>query len=209
MLPGAALRVAMCPLRPLNSACRRRRLSGFGAWLVVITTLWIHLSSAGVQAQTTETPQAEASTPPAAARELERPGRTGLPIPRFVSLRKDIVNLRRGPGMRYPIDWVYQRRDLPVEVIDEFEIWRQIRDHDGTTGWVHQGLIKGERFLLIVGERRVLRRESTDESRALAMLEPGVLVRLNGCDHDWCRVEVDGLEGWMRRSDGFGVYPEE
>ena len=142
-------------------------------------------------------------------RQVERPGRTGLPIPRFVSLRKELVNLRRGPGMRYPIDWVYQRRDLPVEVIDEFEIWRQVRDHDGTTGWVHQGLIKGERHLLVVGQDRVLRRDPSDETRALAMLEPGVLARLIGCQEDWCRVEVQGLDGWLRRGEVFGIYPDE
>ena len=140
---------------------------------------------------------------------MERPGRTGLPIPRFVSLRNDKVNLRRGPGMRYPIDWVYLRRNLPVEVIDEFEFWRQIRDHDGTTGWVHQGLIKGERHLLIVGDDRVLRRDPNEESRALALLEPGVLVRLDGCERDWCRAAVGDLAGWLRRGEVFGVYPDE
>lgn len=142
-------------------------------------------------------------------RSVERPGRTDLPLPRFVSLRSTEVNLRRGPGTRYPIDWVYRRRDLPVEVLDEFDAWRQIRDHDGTTGWVHQSMIQGERHLMVVGERRSLRRSPDDGGRVLALLDPGVLCRLIRCEGGWCDVEVAGFEGWLKRSETFGAYPAE
>jgi SH3-like domain-containing protein len=142
-------------------------------------------------------------------RKVERPGRTNLPLPRFVSLRSTEVNLRRGPGTRYPIDWVYRRRDLPVEVVDEFDAWRQIRDHDGTIGWVHQSMIQGERYLMVVGERRALRRGPDEGARVLALLDPGVLCRLVRCENDWCSVEVARFEGWLKRSETFGTYPDE
>ncbi len=199
------------PARPSHSAnaqilgAARRYLSALGIWLIAAVGLWALDPPTGPRAQT----EGQASDKVEVEREIERPGRTGLPIPRFVSLRKEIVNLRRGPGMRYPIDWVYQRRNLPVEVIDEFESWRQIRDHDGTTGWVHQGLIKGDRFLLVVGKNQTLRRDPTEDGSAVAMLEPGVLVRLSHCEQDWCMVEVSGLGGWLRRGDVFGAYPAE
>jgi SH3-like domain-containing protein len=79
-------------------------------------------------------------------------------LPRFVSLRASEVNLRTGPGIRYPIEWVFKRRDLPVEVVDEFESWRRIRDWEGTLGWVHQSMLRGRRTALVTGEPRVLRR---------------------------------------------------
>jgi SH3-like domain-containing protein len=145
----------------------------------------------------------------AGARQVERPGRTGLPLPRFVSLRAAEVNLRTGPGVRYPIDWVYQRRGLPVEVIDEFETWRRIRDHEGTTGWVHQSMLDGRRSLMVAGEARLLRRTPEPGAPGVARLEAGVIGRLEGCEGDWCRVTVERFAGWLRRGEVFGLYPGE
>src|SRR5579862_3380664 len=82
---------------------------------------------------------------------------SGLPLPRFASLRSDEVNLRSGPGVRYPVDWIYTRRDLPVEVIAEFDTWRKIRDWQGTEGWVHQSFLSARRMVVVTGERRRLR----------------------------------------------------
>src|SRR3546814_20543597 len=98
----------------------------------------------------------EAETGPDGEAESARPappGRTGLPLPRFVTLRADEVNLRTGPGTRYPIDWVYQRRGMPVEIIDEFDTWRRIRDWQGTEGWVHQSMVQGPPGLLVTGRQ--------------------------------------------------------
>lgn len=142
-------------------------------------------------------------------RKVERPGRTGLPLPRFVSLRAAEVNLRTGPGIRYPIDWVYHRRGLPVEVIDEFETWRRIRDHEGTTGWVHQSMLDGQRSILVNGEASLIRRKPEPDAPVVARLEPGVIARLEGCKGDWCRVNVERHAGWLRRGGVFGLYPGE
>ena len=79
---------------------------------------------------------------------------SGLPLPRFVSLRAALVNLRTGPGVRYPIDWVYNRAGLPLEVVDEFETWRKVRDWEGSIGWIHQSMLSGERKVMIRGKQR-------------------------------------------------------
>ena len=144
-----------------------------------------------------------------ATTRVDRPGQTGLPLPRFVSLRAAKVNLRTGPGIRYPIDWVYQRRGLPVEVISEFDTWRRVRDHEGTVGWVHQSMLRGTRTVLLRDRLRVLRYEPEDGAPAVARLEPGVIAELDRCKGAWCRIEVEGLQGWIRRSEVYGLRPEE
>ena len=139
----------------------------------------------------------------------EQPGQSGLPLPRFVSLRAAEVNLRTGPGIRYPIDWVYRRRGLPVEVIDEFETWRRIRDHEGTTGWVHQSMLAGQRSALVMSEAQILRSAPEPNAPGVARLEPGVIARLEACEAAWCRLKVEGYAGWLRREGLFGLYPGE
>lgn len=154
-------------------------------------------------------PGAPAARDAAPARQAERPGRTGLPLPRFVSLRASEVNLRTGPGVRYPIDWVYRRRDLPVEIIDEHETWRRIRDWEGTIGWVHQSMLQGARKVMVTGELRVLRRAPERAADPIARIEPGVIARLEACDEGWCEISIDGLSGWLERHEFYGVYPRE
>ncbi len=141
-------------------------------------------------------------------------GVTGLPLPRFVSLRADEVNLRTGPGIRYPIDWVYKRQGLPVEIIDEFEAWRRVRDREGTSGWVHQSTLSAERNAIVVGERRALRAKGEAVAEAVAWLEPGVIVKLERCAGDWCEATAkdaggSNFRGWLLRAELWGVYPEE
>jgi SH3-like domain-containing protein len=135
----------------------------------------------------------------------------GLPIPRFVSLRTNPINLRTGPGVRYPVDWVYVRRHLPVEVIGEFDTWRQIRDPDGTEGWVHQSMISGKRAAIVTKEPRPLKRTGEETAETVATLEQGVIVNLQRCPAEsaYCRVEVNGMQGWLKRDQFWGVYPNE
>ncbi len=142
-------------------------------------------------------------------RQIERPGRTGLPLPRFVSLRASEVNLRAGPGIRYPIQWVYQRRNMPVEVIEEFETWRRIRDWEGTDGWVHQSMIQGRRSILVTGQERLLLRKPEGGAAPVARLEAGVIGELLGCDGRWCEISAGGFDGWLPRDAFYGTYPQE
>lgn len=136
---------------------------------------------------------------------------SGLPLPRFVSLRSDEVNLRAGPGQRYPIDWIYSRKDLPVEVIAEFEAWRKIRDWQGTEGWVHQSMLSGRRMMVVIGGQRTLRAGDSESADTLAMVSPGVLGRLLQCprNRDFCRVEINQIQGWFKRDEIWGVYKGE
>ena len=145
----------------------------------------------------------------ATAQETPRVGASGLALPRFVSLRSDEANLRTGPGTRYPIDWIYQRRGLPMQVIDEFDIWRRVRDHQGTVGWMHRSMLAGRRTLLVLGERPLLRRRPVPAAPGLAYLESGVVGAFGGCEGGWCRIEAQGFEGWLRRAEVWGVDPNE
>ncbi len=134
---------------------------------------------------------------------------SGLPVPRYVSLRSNQINLRSGPGMNFPIEWVYQRRHMPVEVIAEYDTWRKIRDWQGTVGWVHQSMLDGSRYVMITGSERLMHQEPADTSPVTARVEPGVIPELLKCEGEWCRVEVQGYKGWLKRDQFYGVYPTE
>ena|SRR5262245_6243951 len=134
---------------------------------------------------------------------------TKLPIPRFVSLRSGEVNLRTGPGTNYPVDWVFVRRGLPVEIIGEFDVWRKIRDWQGTVGWVHQSMLDGRRTARITGVDRELRREPAEDAAVVARVAPGVIGRLLECDASWCELDAEGYRGWLKRDEFWGVYPDE
>lgn len=132
-----------------------------------------------------------------------------LPIPRYVSLKSEEVNVRTGPGVQYPIEWVFTRRNMPVEVIEQYEYWRKIRDVEGTTGWVHNSMISGKRYALVTGDLRSLRRKPEPGSPDAAKLEPGVIGQILECEGAFCRVEAGGVKGWLARTEFWGVYPGE
>ncbi|WP_120495635.1 SH3 domain-containing protein [Kiloniella sp. EL199] len=137
-------------------------------------------------------------------------GPSGLPLPRFVSFRSGKVNMRAGPGSRYPIQWIYQRRRLPVEIIDEFDTWRQIRDWQGTTGWVHQSMLKGQRSMMITGTVRTVYDDPEINSRPVVQAEAGVIGELESCNiDDWCQVEINDISGWIQRTSLYGSYQGE
>ncbi len=133
-----------------------------------------------------------------------------LPLPRFVSLKADEVYMRAGPGKTYPINWVYTRKDLPVEIIKEYDQWRYVRDIDGTEGWIHRTLLSGIRSVIVSGKivRTAYGGPSRDDAPVFRA-EPGIQGNLITCDGIWCRIEVEGLKGWMPMSELFGVYPED
>jgi SH3-like domain-containing protein len=133
---------------------------------------------------------------------------SGLPLPRFVSLGSAEVNLRTGPGPTYPIEWVYLRRNMPVEIVAEFDNWRKIRDWQGTVGWVHQNLLSGERYARITNAERVLLSRAGDGT-PVARLMPGVIARILRCGPEWCELETGGYRGWLQRQGFWGLYPHE
>lgn len=135
------------------------------------------------------------------------------PVPRFVSLRADDVNLRTGPGSRYPVEWVYHRKGLPVEIVAEFDQWRQVVDSQGTKGWVHQRMVTGTRNVVIAGTQRILRQSADQAAAPVARLDPGVIAHLLACRDAWCQVEVQNggsdVKGWLGRGEIWGVLPDE
>jgi SH3-like domain-containing protein len=147
----------------------------------------------------------------ASAVAAETGGESGQRLPRFVSLRATQVNLRSGPGVRYPIEWVYLQRDLPVEVIQEFDNWRKIRDWEGTEGWVHRSMLSGARAIRMIGPLTPLRVGAAPESPVAAQLEGGVIGRLLACPEGsaFCKVEAGGHVGWLPRAAFWGVYRGE
>lgn len=133
---------------------------------------------------------------------------SGLPVPRFVSLKFAEVNLRTGPGTRYPIRWVYKRRHMPVEVVEEFGQWRKLRDFQKDEGWVHQSQLSGARMAVFKAETVLLRYPETD---APPMIKAGkdVVAQILECDLNWCEVQVESYKAWVEKGAIWGVYPRE
>jgi SH3-like domain-containing protein len=136
---------------------------------------------------------------------------SSLPLPRFVSLRGDLVNLRSGPGVQYPVEWVYQRKNLPVEIIAEYRTWRKIRDWQSIQGWVHQSVLSGRRTVIIIGKRRSLRSSPDTKSPPVALIEASAIATLDQCPTGggWCRVQAESIQGWLRKVEFWGAYRNE
>lgn len=134
---------------------------------------------------------------------------TNLPLPRFVSLKAAEANVRRGPSLTHRIDWVFTARGMPLEVVDEYGHWRQVRDRDGVGGWVHYTLLSGLRTGLVETDLAPLYARADTAAPLNAQLEAGVIVALDRCVPDWCRAKVEGNRGWMLKSDLWGVGADE
>ncbi len=134
---------------------------------------------------------------------------TGLPLPRFVVLKSAETNMRKGPGTRYAVHWVYKRKHLPMEVINEFGHWRQLRDFEGMTGWMHKGMVASNRYIMVKDAAQALHNSPEIDSNTLLRVEAGVIAPLEKCDANWCRVTLAGREGWLPKTGLWGVYPQE
>jgi SH3-like domain-containing protein len=139
---------------------------------------------------------------------------SGLPVPRFVSLKSDHVNVRGGPNKDHDVAWVYTRPGLPVEITAEYENWRRIRDSDGAEGWVYHSLLSGKRTAFVTKSKTAggpvpLRETADAASPPTAMLEPGVLGVVKRCSGRWCRFRGNGFDGWIEQERLWGVYPNE
>ena len=149
---------------------------------------------------------------PAAAQAAQE-GPSGLPLPRFVSLKSSRVNVRRGPAQDHEVVWVFVRAGLPVEITQEFENWRKIRDWEGDEGWVFHSLLSGRRTVMVTpwenSGTSALRSAAEPDARIVAHLEPNVLAEASQCDGTWCRIHGDSYEGWIEQEKLWGVYPGE
>jgi SH3-like domain-containing protein len=154
-------------------------------------------------------PPIESDTPEPTGPGKTPPGQSGLPVPRFASLRSGEVNVRAGPGVRYPVEWVFQRRGLPIEITAEFGTWRRVRDGQGGEGWVHRSMLSGRRTASVAVPVETLHRRAAADSAAVARAEQGVVVSVRACKESWCEVESQGFRGWLPQTSLWGVYPHE
>lgn len=139
----------------------------------------------------------------------ERGPVTNLPMPRFVSLKAEEGNVRRGPSLSHRIDWVFTRRNMPLEVTAEYGHWRRVRDRDGVGGWVHYSLLSGVRHVIVEQDMTPLLIKPDLESPVNAMAEAGVIARLDSCGLDWCRIVAGGNRGWVEKRGLWGIRPDE
>ena len=153
-----------------------------------------------------------AAAPPLAAAQDARRG-TGLPLPRFVSLKAETAHVRRGPGQEYEVAFTFVRSDVPLEITQEFDTWRKIRDSEGAEGWIFHSLLSGDRTALVAPWADAgpfpMRRDAETQARVVAYLQPRVVVDVEECTGTWCRIGVEGYEGWFEQERLWGVYPDE
>ncbi|MEM1197830.1 MAG: SH3 domain-containing protein [Pseudomonadota bacterium] len=140
-------------------------------------------------------------------------GPSGLPIPRFVSLKRDKVNVRKGPSTSHKVAWVFTSKGYPVEIIAESDHWRRVRDSEGEEGWVYHSLLSGWRTGVVSpwreGSQTALLADPTSGAATVAKLESGVLGRIERCTGKWCNVQVNDFNGWIKQDALWGVYPGE
>jgi SH3-like domain-containing protein len=140
-------------------------------------------------------------------------GPSGLPVPRFVSLKAEKVNVRRGPSSEHPVAWVFQRKGLPVEIVAEFENWRRIRDSEGEEGWILQSMLAGKRTAVVAPWRgqqlTQLHSAANKASSVQAQLAAGAMGDVANCDGKWCEISAGGYEGYVQQEMLWGVYPGE
>lgn len=178
--------------------------------LVAGATAWSLLSGrhspAGDQASASET-TASTTAPQVVT------GPSGLPLPRFVTLKADRVNVRRGPSSDHEVAWVFKRKGYPVEIVAEFENWRRVRDSDGDEGWILQSMLTGKRSAVVApwrsGQDLPLRSAADENASVVAELQPGVMGQVKSCDGKWCEIDAQGYDGYAPQDMLWGVYPGE
>ncbi len=134
---------------------------------------------------------------------------TNLPMPRYVSMKASEGNVRRGPSLTHRIDWVFKRRDMPLQITAEHGHWRRVQDRDGAGGWVHYALLSGVRTVIIEKDMLTIHAQPDPQSPTNAAFELGVIARLGACTPAWCKISAGGYRGWAPKAHLWGVQPEE
>lgn len=134
---------------------------------------------------------------------------TNLPLPRFVSMKAAEGNVRRGPSLSHRIDWVFNRRDMPLQITAEYGHWRRVIDREGVGGWVHYSLLSGTRTVIVDQDMMPIFARPDETTQQNALLEAGVVARVEECNPDWCRINAGGYRGWAAKDGLWGVAPDE
>ena len=170
------------------------RTSIAGAAMLVVCSLFLQVPQAQAQSVTK--------------------GASGYPLPRYASLKSERVNMRVGPGREYQVEWMYLKRGLPMEIIQEYDNWRKVRDAEGNEGWIMHSLLSGSRTAIIApwekGEGMIDMLNAANPAAAIvARVEPGVVATVSQCSNGWCELTISGTEGYIRQNQLWGVYPDE
>lgn len=151
-------------------------------------------------------PDAQALAPP---QEPTTGPETNLPLPRYVSLKTDDANVRRGPSLSHRIDWVFTRAGMPLMITAEYGNWRRVVDREGLGGWVHYALLSGARTVIVEQDMQPLHTRADNDAPVAVLLEAGVIARIDRCAPDWCRISTGGYRGWVPKAALWGVSAEE
>ncbi len=156
-------------------------------------------------------PSFSQTVPEETVEEVQEESQKALPLPRFVTLRSKDANVRVGPGTKYAIRWVYKmRQGMPMEIVEEFDHWRKVRDIEGDTGWIMKGMLTSARSAMVKGASiQLLRRLPEVTSPILARVEPKTYAKILECNEEWCRLSFDSVKGWLPKAALWGVYPQE
>ncbi len=151
---------------------------------------------------------------------IKKGTRSGLPLPRYASLKTDKVNVRNGPGKDHKVSWVYRKAGLPIEIIAEYENWRRVRDSEGIEGWVFHRLLSGRRTAIVTPWSKktekgkptpvpIYKTNLKSDQNVALLLEPGIIIQLLQCDGNWCNFAIKSHKGWIQQEKLWGVYRTE
>ena len=134
---------------------------------------------------------------------------TNLPMPRFVSMKAEEGNVRRGPSLTHRVDWVFLHENMPLKIVAEYGHWRRVQDEEGQGGWMHYSLLSGARYVRIRGEKVRMQFKPNDAAATNAYALRGALARLGSCNREWCEITAEGVSGWARKDQLWGVFADE
>jgi SH3-like domain-containing protein len=132
-----------------------------------------------------------------------------LKVPRFVSLKSNKINIRKGPGSKYPIIYTIEAKDEPVEIVAEYQNWRKIKDIEGEEGWVLSNMLSGKRHVVVIKNNIFLYKNDSNKSQKVAIVEKNVRCKLHSCQNSLCNVTCGSYKGYIERVNLFGVYKNE
>ena len=134
---------------------------------------------------------------------------SGFKLPRYVSLKSNEVNLRIGSSKNYPIKLKYTKKNFPIEIIQEYNQWREVKDFEGNKGWIHKSLLKGERYALADSKNKMLLVYNKPNGKLIGEIGNYNIVKLKKCLKNWCQINIEEARGWSHKRDLWGVYQDE
>ena len=189
-------------LRNIFALCLALLIAQFAVARPVLRDPVVAIPAKPFQEAALHTPPSQNAPPPMVA--------TGLPVPRWVTVKAQRLNVRRGPSLERDVLWTYVRPGMPIEVIAEYDTWRRIRDIDCATGWVKASMLDGRRSVIVTGRvNTALLNAPKADSDAVAFAAPGLVAKLVGCSGEWCEISTRGYDGYVVRDRLWGVYAGE